>query len=90
MKGSVIIVGAGIIGAACARTLSRRGLDVTIVDAGASAGATSSSGEGNLLVSDKGPGAELELAQYSLALITTVAHAGPRARIRDRTRLSVR
>ena len=73
MKGSVIIVGAGIIGAACARTLSRRGLDVTIVDAGASAGATSSSGEGNLLVSDKGPGAELELAQHSLRLWRTLA-----------------
>lgn len=75
MKGSVIIVGAGIIGAACARALSRRGLDVTIVDAGASAGATSSSGEGNLLVSDKGPGAELELAQHSLRLWRTLAPA---------------
>jgi glycine/D-amino acid oxidase-like deaminating enzyme len=68
MKGTVIIIGAGIIGAACARTLSRHGMDVTILDRGASAGATSSAGEGNLLVSDKGPGAELELAQYSLRL----------------------
>jgi glycine/D-amino acid oxidase-like deaminating enzyme len=73
MKGSVIIVGAGIIGAACARALSRRGLDVTIVDSGATAGATSSSGEGNLLVSDKSPGAELELAQHSLRLWRTLA-----------------
>lgn len=73
MRGTVIIVGAGIIGAACARTLSHRGMDVTIVDSGATAGATSSSGEGNLLVSDKGPGAELELAQYSLELWRALA-----------------
>lgn len=75
MKGTVIIIGAGIIGAACARTLSRRGMDVTIVDRGAAAGGTSSSGEGNLLVSDKGPGAELELAQYSLRLWRTLGPA---------------
>jgi len=75
MKGTVIIIGAGIIGAACARTLSRRGMEVTIVDRGAAAGGASSSGEGNLLVSDKGPGAELELAQYSLRLWRTLGPA---------------
>ena len=68
MRRTVLIIGAGIVGAASARTLSRRGMEVTIVDRGAAAGGTSSSGEGNLLVSDKGPGAELELAQYSLRL----------------------
>ena len=72
MRGRVVIVGAGIIGAACARALSRRGMEVTIVDRGAAAGGTSSSGEGNLLVSDKGPGAELELAQHSLRLWRTL------------------
>ncbi len=72
MRGRVVIVGAGIIGAACARTLARRGLDVTIIDRGAAAGGTSSSGEGNLLVSDKAPGAELELAKYSLGLWRTL------------------
>jgi glycine/D-amino acid oxidase-like deaminating enzyme len=64
----VVIIGAGIIGSAIARNLSRHGIDVTVVERGATAGGTSSSGEGNLLVSDKGPGAELELAQYSLRL----------------------
>lgn len=43
-------------------------MDVTIVDRGPAAGGTSAAGEGNLLVSDKGPGAELELAKYSLDL----------------------
>ncbi len=58
-------MGAGIVGAAIARVLARAGCDVTVVDRGSSAGGTSASGEGNLLVSDKGPGAELRLAQRS-------------------------
>jgi glycine/D-amino acid oxidase-like deaminating enzyme len=70
---TVIIIGAGIIGSAIARALSHRGMEVTVVDRGAVAGGTSSSGEGNLLVSDKGPGAELELAQHSLRLWREIA-----------------
>ena len=65
---TVVIIGAGIIGSAIARVLSLRGVSVTVIDKGAAAGGTSSSGEGNLLVSDKSPGAELALAQYSLRL----------------------
>ncbi|PJJ65678.1 NAD(P)/FAD-dependent oxidoreductase [Compostimonas suwonensis] len=64
----VVIVGAGIVGAACARALAREGLSVIVVDRGQTTGATSSSGEGNLLLSDKAPGAELLLAQYSASL----------------------
>lgn len=62
----VVIVGAGIVGAACARSLARAGARVTVLDRAAAASATSAHGEGNLLVSDKGPGPELELAQVSL------------------------
>ncbi|MGW3954213.1 NAD(P)/FAD-dependent oxidoreductase [Streptomyces sp. NPDC004752] len=61
----VVIVGAGIVGAAVARRLALGGFRVTVLDRGASAGGTSSSGEGNILVSDKGPGAELDLAVLS-------------------------
>lgn len=68
MSRDVIIVGAGIIGAACARTLAAAGWDVTVVDRGTTAGGTSSACEGNLLVSDKGPGCELVLAQYAATL----------------------
>ncbi len=68
MRPRVVIVGAGIIGSACARSLARRGADVVVLDRGAAAGETSASGEGNLLVSDKAPGPELELALYSLRL----------------------
>ncbi len=64
----VLIIGAGIIGSACARSLARRGATVTVVDRGAVASGTSAACEGNLLVSDKAPGVELELAKYSLEL----------------------
>ncbi|MGP3987370.1 NAD(P)/FAD-dependent oxidoreductase [Streptomyces sp. 3N207] len=64
----VAVLGAGIVGAACARELALAGLEVTVVDRGAPASATTSHGEGNVLVSDKGPGPELELAQLSLKL----------------------
>jgi glycine/D-amino acid oxidase-like deaminating enzyme len=63
----IVVVGAGIVGAAIARALVRAGCDVTVVDRGPTAGGTSASGEGNLLVSDKEPGPELRLAQRSLA-----------------------
>jgi glycine/D-amino acid oxidase-like deaminating enzyme len=64
----VTVLGAGIVGAACARELALAGLDVTVVDRGDAAAATTSHGEGNILVSDKGPGPELELAQLSRQL----------------------
>ena len=69
----VLVIGAGIIGAACARSLASAGLSVTVVDRGASAGGTSAACEGNLLVSDKGPGPELDLARHAAARWPTVA-----------------
>ncbi len=64
----VVVLGAGIVGAACARELTLAGFDVVVVDRGRPAGGTTSHCEGNILVSDKGPGAELELAKLSIAL----------------------
>ncbi|MBO0655671.1 FAD-binding oxidoreductase [Streptomyces triculaminicus] len=64
----VIVVGAGVVGAACAYYAARSGLSVTVVDRGPVAGGTTGAGEGNLLVSDKGPGPELELALLSTRL----------------------
>jgi glycine/D-amino acid oxidase-like deaminating enzyme len=61
----VVIVGAGMVGAACALYTARAGLDVTLVDRGPVAGGTTGAGEGNLLVSDKEPGPELDLALLS-------------------------
>jgi len=69
----VVVIGAGIVGAACARELSLAGFDVLVVDRGRPAGGTTSHGEGNVLVSDKEPGAELALAQLSARLWPEVA-----------------
>ncbi len=60
-----MVIGAGIVGAACARELADAGCAVTVLDRTAPAGATSAHGEGNVLVSDKGPGPELALALWS-------------------------
>jgi len=54
-----------MVGAACALYAARAGLDVTLVDRGPVAGGTTGAGEGNLLVSDKEPGPELDLALLS-------------------------
>lgn len=67
LTADVVIVGAGIIGAACARACARAGMSVIVVDRGAPASATSARGEGNLLVSDKAPGPELDLALLAAA-----------------------
>lgn len=62
----VVVIGAGIVGACCAYFAARAGLSVTVVDRSSVGSGTTSRGEGNILVSDKGPGAELRLAQLSL------------------------
>ncbi|MYR92529.1 Glycine/D-amino acid oxidase [Streptomyces sp. ScaeMP-e83] len=64
----LVVIGAGVVGAACAYYAAQAGLSVAVVDRGPVAGGTSGSGEGNLLVSDKEPGPELELARVSLTL----------------------
>ena len=62
------IIGAGMTGAACAWYAVRAGLRVVVLDRGPVAGGTTGAGEGNLLVSDKEPGPELDLALLSTRL----------------------
>ncbi|MFF7372861.1 NAD(P)/FAD-dependent oxidoreductase [Streptomyces tricolor] len=69
----VVVVGAGMVGAACAWYAARAGLDVRLVDRGPVSGGTTGAGEGNLLVSDKEPGPELELALLSARLWAELA-----------------
>ncbi|MHC3470111.1 NAD(P)/FAD-dependent oxidoreductase [Streptomyces sp. 7R007] len=69
----VVVVGAGMVGAACALYAARAGLDVVVVDRAPVAGGTTGAGEGNLLVSDKEPGPELELALLSARLWAELA-----------------
>jgi len=63
-----VVIGAGIVGAACCYYLARAGLKVAVIERGAVAAGTTGAGEGNILVSDKEPGPELELAQLSVRL----------------------
>ena len=63
-----IVIGAGVVGAACALTLTEAGLEVLVLDRSTIASGTSGAGEGNILVSDKAPGAELTLARRSREL----------------------
>ncbi|WP_328478021.1 FAD-binding oxidoreductase [Streptomyces sp. NBC_00377] len=72
-SGDVVVVGAGMVGAACALYAARAGLDVILVDRGPVAGGTTGAGEGNLLVSDKEPGPELQLALLSARLWSELA-----------------
>ncbi|MFL6126224.1 NAD(P)/FAD-dependent oxidoreductase, partial [Actinophytocola sp.] len=64
----VLVVGAGMVGAACAYFCAEAGLRVGVVERGAVASGTTSAGEGNILVSDKEPGPELDLALLSVRL----------------------
>ncbi|GAB3228298.1 FAD-dependent oxidoreductase [Glycomyces halotolerans] len=62
----VVVIGAGIIGAACAEALSAAGLKVVVIDRAAPAEATTAAGEGNVVLSSAAPGPALELAAMSL------------------------
>lgn len=61
----VIVVGAGIVGAACASELARAGLSVRVIDA--RLGGATHAGMGHLVVMDDNP-AELALSNASLAI----------------------
>jgi len=62
-----IIVGAGIVGAACAVALARDGKRVLVLDAAAAALGTTAAGMGHLVVMDDSP-EQLALTRYSTSL----------------------
>ena len=59
-----IVVGAGIVGAACAVALARDGLRVLVVDAASAALGTTAAGMGHIVVMDDSP-EQLALTRYS-------------------------
>jgi D-hydroxyproline dehydrogenase subunit beta len=86
----VIVVGAGIVGAACARELAVRGVGVTLLDRGEVARGTTGLGEGNVLASDKDRGPELDLTRAGLRLYDELdERLGREARIRRKGALIV-
>jgi glycine/D-amino acid oxidase-like deaminating enzyme len=64
----VVVVGAGMVGAATAAHLAATGRSVCVVDRAGPLGGTTAAGEGNILVSDKLPGPEFALALRSVRL----------------------
>jgi glycine/D-amino acid oxidase-like deaminating enzyme len=86
----VAVVGAGIVGAATARALAARGVEVDLLDAGEVSGGTTGLGEGNVLCSDKDAGPELALAVLGLAAYDEIERRyGERTRIRRKGALVV-
>jgi glycine/D-amino acid oxidase-like deaminating enzyme len=73
----VVVVGAGVVGAACAHRLAESGLRVCVVDRVGVASGTTGAGEGNILVSDKQPGPEFDLALMSRHLWASYADVLP-------------
>ncbi len=63
----VVVIGAGIVGAACAEALARVGLQVVVIEKSEVGGGATAAGMGHLVVMDDNP-AELALTRYSLQL----------------------
>jgi glycine/D-amino acid oxidase-like deaminating enzyme len=69
----VVVIGGGIVGAATAYYCAAAGLRVAVVERGAIGGGTTAACEGNILLSDKEPGPELDLALLSSRLWSELA-----------------
>src|SRR5215475_13918419 len=73
----VVIIGAGIVGAACAAESAREGLRVAIVEAGIIGGGATAAGMGHLVVMDDSE-AQFALTRYSQKLWGEVSAELPR------------
>ncbi|HEY1997031.1 FAD-binding oxidoreductase [Paraburkholderia sp.] len=79
MTADAVIVGAGIVGAACAAELAARGMRVEVVDAHGIGGGATAAGMGHIVVMNDSP-AEFALSAYSRDLWLALA---PQLRARD-------
>jgi glycine/D-amino acid oxidase-like deaminating enzyme len=66
-RADAIVVGAGIVGAACARALAREGMRVTVLEQESVGSGTTAAGMGHLVVMDDSP-AQLALTALSVEL----------------------
>jgi glycine/D-amino acid oxidase-like deaminating enzyme len=73
----VVIIGAGIVGSACAVECAREGLSVAIVEAGIIGGGATAAGMGHLVVMDDSE-AQFALTRYSQQLWDDIADELPR------------
>lgn len=79
MTADVVIIGAGIVGAACAAELAARGMRVEVLDRQGIGGGATAAGMGHIVVMNDSP-AELALSAYSRDLWLELA---PQLRQRD-------
>jgi glycine/D-amino acid oxidase-like deaminating enzyme len=79
MSADALIVGAGIVGAACAAELAALGMRVEVLDAQCIGGGATAAGMGHIVVMNDSP-AEFALSRYSRDLWLQLA---PRLRARD-------
>src|SRR3954447_1464469 len=77
MTYDVVIIGAGIVGAACAAECAREGLSVAIVEAGIVGGGATAAGMGHLVVMDDSE-AQFALTRYSQQLWDDISDELPR------------
>ena len=73
----VVIIGAGIVGSACAAECAREGLSVAIVEAGIVGGGATAAGMGHLVVMDDSE-AQFALTRYSQQLWDEISDELPR------------
>ena len=73
----VVIIGAGIVGSACAMECAREGLSVAIVEAGIIGGGATAAGMGHLVVMDDSE-AQFALTRYSQQLWDEISDELPR------------
>lgn len=74
----VVVLGAGIVGAACAHECAAAGMRVAVVEPGVPGGGASAAGMGHLVVMDDSP-AQLALSRYSRELWRALAPQLPEA-----------
>lgn len=73
----VVVIGAGMVGAACARALARRGLTVHVVDSGVVGAGATAAGMGHVVVMDDSE-EEFALSHYSRKLWEGLSDELPR------------
>ncbi len=77
MSGKIVIVGAGIVGAACARALARDGFEVVVLDDRPIGSGATAAGMGHVVAMDDSE-AQFALCRYSQTLWDDLAREMPR------------